>query len=92
MRGPHTPIYDRRNGRIFFTLQSGHVGRINLTSGEILITKTPSDNTYLYGIRLDSKGTPWYVDFRGNRIGSVDPETMKITDTRCRTPTPGRAA
>ena len=25
-------------------------------------------------------GVPWYVDFRGNRVGSVDPETMKITE------------
>ena len=27
-----------------------------------------------------SKGVPWYVDFRGNRVGSVDPVTMKITE------------
>jgi virginiamycin B lyase len=79
-RGPHTPILDRRTGQLFFTLQSGHVGRINTASGDMLIAKTPSDNTYPYGIRLDSKGMPWYVDFRGNRIGSVDPATLKITE------------
>lgn len=80
VRGPHTPILDGKNRRMFFTLQSGHVGRIMLDTGEITIAKTPSDNTYPYGIRLDSRRVPWYVDFRGNRIGSVDPETMAIKE------------
>ena len=65
---------------MFFTLQSGHVGRINTASGEMVIKKTPSDNTYPYGIRLNSQGVPWYVDFRGNRVGSVDPKTMEIKE------------
>jgi virginiamycin B lyase len=80
VRGPHTPIMDKRNGQMFFTLQSGHVGRINLATGEMVIRKTPSENTYPYGIRLNSQGVPWYVDFRGNRIGSVDPKTMVIKE------------
>jgi virginiamycin B lyase len=79
-RGPHTPIYNAATGNMFFTLQSGHVGRINTVSGEMVIVKTPSDNTYPYGIRLNSQGTPWYVDFRGNRIGTVDPRTMTIKE------------
>ena len=78
--GPHTPIYDKRNGNLFFTLQSGHVGRINTETGDMVIKKTPSDNTYPYGIRINSQGVPWYVDFRGNRIGSVDPKTMEIKE------------
>ena len=28
-RGPHTPILNKKTGDLFFTLQSGHVGRIN---------------------------------------------------------------
>jgi virginiamycin B lyase len=79
-RSPHTPIMNKRTGNLFFTTQSGHVGRINTASGEMLIVKTPSDNTYPYGIRLNSQGVPWYVDFRGNRIGSVDPQTMVIKE------------
>jgi len=27
-----------------------------------------------------SQGVPWYVDFRGNRIGSVDPRTMETKE------------
>jgi virginiamycin B lyase len=80
VRGPHTPILDRRTGNLFFTLQSGHVGRLNIKTGEMKISKTPSDNTYPYGIRLNSQGVPWYVDFRGNRIGSVDPQSLAIKE------------
>lgn len=79
-RGPHTPVLDPRTGHLFFTLQSGHVGRLNTANGEMSIAKTPSDNTYPYGIRLNSQGVPWYVDFRGNRVGTVDPRTMVITE------------
>jgi virginiamycin B lyase len=78
-RGPHTPIFDQK-GTLFFTLQSGHVGRLVPSTGVMTIVKTPTDNTYPYGIQVNSKGVPWYVDFRGNRVGSVDPETMKITE------------
>ena len=65
---------------MFFTLQSGHVGRLVLATGEITTRKTPSDNSYPYGIKFNSQGVPWYVDFRGNRIGSVDPQTMEIKE------------
>ena len=78
-RGPHTPIFDH-NGTLWFTLQSGMVGRLVPETGEMRIVTTPSDNTYPYGIQVNSKGVPWYVDFRGNRVGSVDPETMEITE------------
>ena len=82
-RGPHTPIFDQK-GTLWFTLQSGHVGRLIPSSGEMKIAGAPSNKpgapTYPYGIRVDSKGTPWYVDFRGNRIASVDPNTMAIKE------------
>ncbi len=41
---------------------------------------TPSSSTYPYGIVVSSEGVPWYVDFRGNRIGRVDPDTMAIRE------------
>ncbi len=78
-RGPHTPIFDQK-GTLWFTLQSGMVGRLIPSTGAMKIVRTPSDNTYPYGIKVDSHGTPWYVDFRGNRIGSIDPDTMAITE------------
>jgi virginiamycin B lyase len=44
------------------------------------IAATPTTGTYPYGIQINSKGVPWYVDFRGNRIGSINPETTEITE------------
>lgn len=79
VRGPHTPIFDQK-GRLFFTLQSGHVARLIPSSGEMKVSATPTANTYPYGIQVNSKGVPWYVDFRGNRIGSVDPDTLQIKE------------
>ena len=78
-RGPHTPIFDGK-GNFWFTLQSGHVGRIVPATGEVKLSATPTSGTYPYGIQVNSKGVPWYVDFRGNRLGSIDPVTMEIKE------------
>ena len=78
-RGPHTPIFDQ-DGTLWFTMQSGMVGRLVPGTGEMTIATTPTGNTYPYGIVVNSVGVPWYVDFRGNRLGSVDPETMEIRE------------
>ena len=78
-RGPHTPIFDER-GTLWFTLQSGMVGRLVPATGAMSVSASPSTGTYPYGIAVNSKGVPWYVDFRGNRLGSVDPDTMAIRE------------
>ena len=80
-RGPHTPIFDQK-GTLWFTIQSGHVGRLIPSTGEMKIVAPPSGagNTYPYGIQINSQGIPWYVDFRGNRIASVDPTSMAIKE------------
>jgi virginiamycin B lyase len=79
VRGPHTPIFDQK-GMLFFTTQSGHVGRLNPATGEMKFGTAPSENAYPYGIQVNSQGVPWYVDFRGNRVASVDPVTMEIKE------------
>jgi virginiamycin B lyase len=81
-RSPHTPILDEKTGMLWVTMQSGHVGRLNTATGEFRIqaTPTPSAQTYPYGIQINSKGVPWYVDFRGNRVASIDPVTMAIKE------------
>ena len=35
---------------------------------------------------LDSQGVPWYVDFRGPRIASVNPTTMEIKEITLQNP------
>ena len=77
--GAHTPYLDQK-GNFWFTLRSGHLGRLVMATGDLEVVPSPSDPTYPYGLKVDSKGTPWYVDFRGNRIGSLDPVTMEITE------------
>lgn len=32
------------------------------------------------GRAVNSRGVPWYVDVRGNRVGSIDPVTMEIRE------------
>lgn len=78
-RGPHTPIFDQQ-GTLWFTLQSGMVGRLVPETGAIKVVATPTADSYPYGIAVNSRGVPWYVDFRGNRLGSVDPVTMEIRE------------
>jgi virginiamycin B lyase len=78
-RGPHTPIFDQ-NGTLFFTLQSGMVGRLVPSTGEMHIAASPTEGTYPYGIQVNADNEVWYVDFRGNRLGHVDSETMVITE------------
>lgn len=82
-RSPHTPIFDQQ-GTLWFTMQSGHVGRLVPSTGEMKIVPSPSKDaqggSYPYGIQINSQGVPWYVDFRGNRIASIDPVTMAIRE------------
>jgi virginiamycin B lyase len=78
-RGPHTPIFDQK-GTLWFTVQSGAVGRLNPQTGEMKLARPPSTPTYPYGIQINAKGVPWYVDFRGNRLASVNPDTMEIKE------------
>jgi virginiamycin B lyase len=77
--GFHTPWMDQK-GNFWFTIRSGHIGRVNTATGEMKIVAVPSKETYPYGLTIDSKGVPWYVDFDGNRIGSLDPTTMAVTE------------
>jgi len=40
----------------------------------------PSPMTNPYGMVTDSKDTPWFVQFNVNKIASIDPMTMAITE------------
>jgi virginiamycin B lyase len=79
--GPHGLVEDNA-GHIWFTMQSGHVGLLSPATGEMQIVAAPSGagNTYPYGIQVNAQGVPWYVDFRGNRIASIEPRTMAIKE------------
>lgn len=76
---PHTPIVDQQ-GTVWFTTMSGHVGRLPSETDEMTISTAPTSGSFPYGIQINSKGVPWYVDFWGNRVGSVDPRSGAITE------------
>jgi virginiamycin B lyase len=81
-KDPHTIAF-LRDGRIFFTVQAGNfVGTLDpkVPGGNIKLVESPTVNSRPYGVRLDSKGTPYFDEFNSNKIGSVDPKTMIIRE------------
>jgi virginiamycin B lyase len=79
-RDPHTPVFDRK-GMLWFTVQGGNfIGRLNPVSGRIELTRLRIEKSRPYGIAVNSKGIPFFCEFGGNRLASINPETMEITE------------
>jgi virginiamycin B lyase len=81
-RDPHTIAF-LRDGRMVFTVQAGNfVGTLDpkAPDGAIKLVESPTANSRPYGVRLDSKGTPYFDMFNSNKIGSIDPKTMIIRE------------
>ena len=79
-RDPHTPVFDGR-GMLWFTVQGGNaVGRLDPASGLIRLRKMMAEGSRPYGIVVNSKGIPFFCEFGRNRLASIDPETMEITE------------
>jgi virginiamycin B lyase len=81
VRDPHTLVFDE-NGNIWFTAQfSNYVGRLApALNGEVGLIEVPTANARPYGIALDSQQQPWFVEFGSNKIGTIDPATMTLTE------------
>ena len=81
-KDPHT-IALLRDGRIFFTVQAGNfIGTLDpkVPGGNIKLIEAPTLNSRPYGVRLDSKGIPYFDEFNANKIGSIDPKTMVVRE------------
>ena len=81
-RDPHTIAF-LRDGRLIFTVQGGNfVGTLDpkVPGGHIRLVESPTANSRPYGVRLDSRGVPYFDEFNSNKIGSIDPKTMIITE------------
>ena len=77
---PHTLVFDQA-GDIWFTVQRGNfVGKLNVGSGTVRLIKVPTANALPYGIAMDGKNHPWFVEFGSNKLATVDPETFKLTE------------
>ena len=57
---PHTLVFDQK-GDIWFTVQNGNfVGRLATRSGKVDLIKVATPGARPYGIKVDSKGRPWF--------------------------------
>jgi virginiamycin B lyase len=77
---PHTAVFDT-HGILWFTVQGGNmVGRLDPTSGKIELKEVPTESALPYGIQINSKGVPIFCELGTNKMASIDPATMKITE------------
>lgn len=77
---PHTAVFDT-NGILWFTVQGGNmVGRLDPKSGKIELKEVPTESALPYGIQINSKGVPIFCELGTNKMASIDPATLKITE------------
>jgi virginiamycin B lyase len=81
-RDPHTPVFDER-GILWFTVESGNfIGRLDPKTGDVKLKEVPTPNAVPYGIVVTSTGVPYFCEFGTNKLASVNPATMEITEYR----------
>ena len=79
-RDPHTPIFDQ-SGILWFTVQQGNfVGKLDPRSGVVTLRASPTSNSLPYGIVVNAQGIPFFSEFGTNKIASINPATLDITE------------
>jgi virginiamycin B lyase len=79
-RDPHTLILDQQ-GTVWFTVQAGNfVGKLDPATGVVTLKESLTPNSRPYGIVIMADGTPVFDLFGTNKIGTIDPQTMEITE------------
>jgi len=78
---PHTLVF-AADGTLWFTVQNGNfVGRLRAQpDSEVDLVAVPTATSRPYGIVLDHDGRPWFTEFAAGKIGTVDPETLTLTE------------
>ena len=80
-RDPHTLVFDEGERHIWFTVQGGNfVGRLTIASRTVDLIEVPTSRARPYGIKLAPDGTPWIVLLGTNKLASVDPGTLGLTE------------
>lgn len=80
-RDPHTLVFDESEQHIWFTVQWGNfVGRLTLADSSIELIAIPTDDARPYGIKMAPDGTPWIALLGTNKLASVDPDTLELTE------------
>ena len=83
----NTPAFDRE-GRIWFTGQTGIYGRLDPRSGDMRAWRDP-DGRGPYGIAATPSGDIYYVSLAGSHLARVDRETGAATIIEPPTPNQG---
>ncbi|HYL80711.1 MAG TPA: hypothetical protein VEU07_07860 [Candidatus Acidoferrum sp.] len=79
-RDPHTPVFDQQ-GILWFTVESGNfVGRLDPRTGEVKLQAVPTRSAVPYGIVVSSTGVPYFCEFGTNKLASIHPQTLEITE------------
>jgi len=79
-RDPHTPVFDR-DGILWFTVQeSNFVGRLDPRTEQIKVKEVPTPHAVPYGMVVGFKGVPYFCEFGTNKLASIDPKSMAITE------------
>jgi virginiamycin B lyase len=79
-RDPHSLVFDQKS-ILWFTVERGNfVGSLNPQTGAIRLKPSPTPNSVPYGIVVNAKGIPYYCEFGTNKLASINPDTMDITE------------
>ena len=66
---------------VWFTVQGGNmIGRLDPKSGDIKLVTSPTEKSRPYGLMINSKGVPYFVEFGAPKIASIDPQSMAIKE------------
>jgi len=80
-RDPHTLVFDEDEAHIWFTVQNGNfVGRLALDDRSVELIEVPTPRARPYGIKTGPEGTVWVALLGTNKLASIDPETMELTE------------
>lgn len=83
----NTPVFDRE-GRIWFTGQSGVYGRLDPRSGDMRVWRDP-EGRGPYGIAATPSGEIYYVSLAGSHLARLNRETGEATIIEPPTPNQG---
>jgi virginiamycin B lyase len=77
---PHSAVFDA-NGMLWFTVQGGNmVGRLDPKSGKIELKEVSTESALPYGIQINAKGVPIFCELGTNKMASINPQTLAITE------------
>lgn len=80
-RDPHTLVFDAAQRHIWFTVQGGNfVGRLRVADRSVELVPVPTSGARPYGIVVAPDGVVWVALFGTNKLASLDPDTLTLTE------------